>query len=234
MVVPSTNKGLISASWMWSCKAIPMAMKFSMTCVNASMSATARPRAPCSKAALRKPKTALRMVCWESLGKSSATSFMISTKIPPKPTVKIGPNEGSFCMPKINSVPCNWRWSSTAPGTLACNSFHAACSCCALVIPKITPPISDLCATAGASILATNGKPTWLAKASASLQTLVLKPFAVGRPKSSNKAKLCRLWSAWAQLCNAVSQCAIRSPLGGVAAWVTTPWLLSWAAGGWK
>ena len=71
----------------------------------AAMSTRALPRAPSSRAYdfvfrnISSASVAVIGARWK------ATSFITSTKMPPRPNISIGPNCGSRVMPKITSRP---------------------------------------------------------------------------------------------------------------------------------
>ena len=83
-------------------------------CASALMSAFGRPRAPSSSGA----PLIERIICSATSSpngqRRNTTSFITSTKMPPRPNIAIGPNTGSRWMPRMHSTPpCNCFATST-------------------------------------------------------------------------------------------------------------------------
>ena len=118
-------------------------------------------------------------------------SLKISVMIPPTPTIIIGPNCGSFCIPTINSTPpFGTIFSKRIPFTLTpffldnlpymlLNVFLTSAT---LVTPTFTPPTSVLCRICGDTTFITSGNPSFFDAFSASDTVLTNANFGILRP----------------------------------------------------
>ncbi|MNC88358.1 hypothetical protein D3C83_41630 [compost metagenome] len=93
-----------------------------------------------------------------------ATSAITSTKMPPRPTITIGPNWGSRRPPITISWPGGAISSSRKPSMRACAipgsciiARIASSTSCALFSPTFTPPASLLCRISGEMIFSASG-----------------------------------------------------------------------------
>ncbi len=107
----------------------------------------------------------------------NATSFITSVIIPPRPTMRIGPNWESFWIPTISSTPFGTIFSSKIPLTLTplflaslpYMSLNVFLTSLRLSNPTLTPPTSVLCKICGDTTFITRGKPILFACFAASL-----------------------------------------------------------------
>ena len=217
-----TMTGLRSASVISSPKVMsnPSAPPMrSMTSTSASLSTGASPRTPSSRASPFRSDSMAR-ACRSSIGQiRNDTSFNTSTKMPPRPTMIMGPNWGSRTPPITTSRPGGIISSTSQPSTATAAilgfwaiSAMARRTAGGLDRLSATPPASDLCRICADTTLATKGARMPAAADSASPASRTRADFGVRTPKSDRS----RLPAASSR---AARPPARASPTRSLAAW---------------
>src|SRR5512140_3638581 len=141
----------------------------------ASRSPAGFPRSPVSALYPRISRIISTASFSESGATRNETSFITSTKIPPRPNITAWPNCGSFVTPTITSCPAGAIAQTSAPParapilSSACRiARNAVRTPASSATSRKTPPASLLCVTSGEFIFTATGKPIPLAAAAAS------------------------------------------------------------------
>ncbi len=183
---------------------------------SASRSTADSPRNGPSKAAVRKSSIISIAVARLSGAGRNTTSCAASAKMPPTPSITVGPNCGSRTAPAISSrmpetIGATSRSTSPSSGraaaSRACEVSRAAVSS---GTPRWTRPRSDLWAMPSPFSLSTTGKPSAEAAVTAASASAAERSGASGRPNAASSSLDARSDSVVVRRCPARDDTGVK------------------------